>query len=35
MKDFIDAKDQWWPTWPTDVKRRGLAVDWVKMYQKC
>ncbi|KZV97547.1 concanavalin A-like lectin/glucanase [Exidia glandulosa HHB12029] len=35
MKDFINAKDKWWPTWPADVKKRGMAIDWVKMYQKC
>ncbi|EJD35002.1 concanavalin A-like lectin/glucanase [Auricularia subglabra TFB-10046 SS5] len=35
MKDFIEAKDKWYPTWPTDVKKRGMAIDWVRMYQKC
>ncbi|KAF4569997.1 Concanavalin A-like lectin/glucanase domain superfamily protein [Pleurotus pulmonarius] len=35
MRDFANAKDRWFPTWPTDVKERALAVDYVKMWQKC
>lgn len=26
MKDFANAKDKWFPTWPTDVRERALAV---------
>lgn len=33
--DFWNAKDQWLPTWPSDPKKRGMAVDYVKMWQKC
>lgn len=33
--DFWAAKDRWLPSWPTDPKKRGMAVDYVKMYQKC
>ncbi|KAH7103335.1 concanavalin A-like lectin/glucanase [Auriculariales sp. MPI-PUGE-AT-0066] len=35
MKDFARAKDQWYPTWPTDLKSRSLAVESVKMWQQC
>ncbi|KAL0953508.1 hypothetical protein HGRIS_004734 [Hohenbuehelia grisea] len=35
MRDFARAKDEWYPTWPVDVKQRALAVDYVKMWQKC
>lgn len=35
MRDFARAQDTWYPTWPTDFKQRSLAVDYVKMYQKC
>jgi len=35
MYDFARAQDQWFSTWPTDLTRRGLAVDSVKMWQKC
>ena len=26
MYDFAHAKDQWYPTWPTDEKARALSV---------
>ncbi|KAL0953495.1 hypothetical protein HGRIS_004723 [Hohenbuehelia grisea] len=26
MRDFANAKDKWYPTWPSDVKQRALAV---------
>lgn len=32
---FWAAKDQWLPTWPTDPKQRGMAIESVKMWQKC
>ncbi|KZV78260.1 concanavalin A-like lectin/glucanase, partial [Exidia glandulosa HHB12029] len=35
MRDFARAKDTWYPTWPTDLKQRSMAVDYVRMYQKC
>lgn len=35
MRDFAKAKDQWYPTWPEDVTQRGMAVDSVRMYQRC
>ena len=31
MSDFWAAKDKWYPTWPADLKRRALAVDYIKM----
>lgn len=33
--DFWSAKSSWLPSWPQDVKKRGMAVDYVKMWQKC
>ncbi|PWN49148.1 concanavalin A-like lectin/glucanase [Violaceomyces palustris] len=33
--DFYNAREKWLPTWPSDPKKRGLAVDYVKMWQKC
>lgn len=36
QRAFIEAKDKTWgPTWPNDPKRRGMAVDYVKMWQRC
>jgi len=35
MRDFALAQDQWYPTWPADVTRRGMAIDSVKMWQTC
>lgn len=33
---FIEAKDKTWgPTWPQDPKKRGLTIDYVKMWQRC
>ena len=32
---FWTSKEQWLPTWPTDPRQRGMAVDYVKMWQKC
>ncbi|TKY89774.1 hypothetical protein EX895_001071 [Sporisorium graminicola] len=33
---FIEAKDHTWgPTWPQDPKKRGMAIDYVKMWQRC
>lgn len=32
---FWAAKDKWLPTWPTDPKERGMAIESVKMWQKC
>lgn len=26
---------KWYPTWPTDPKERGMAIDRVRMWQKC
>ncbi|EPQ28119.1 uncharacterized protein PFL1_04446 [Pseudozyma flocculosa PF-1] len=33
--DFWNNRNDWLPTWPKDVKQRGLAIDYVKMWQKC
>ncbi|OCB89589.1 putative member of glycoside hydrolase family GH16 [Sanghuangporus baumii] len=35
MYDFAKSQGQWYSTWPTDVKQRGMAVDYVKMWQLC
>ncbi|SPO29567.1 related to beta-1,3-glucan binding protein [Ustilago trichophora] len=32
---FWTSRDQWLPTWPKDPRQRGMAVDYVKMWQKC
>lgn len=33
--DFWKARDSWVPTWAQDPKERGMAVDYVKMWQQC
>ncbi|GFZ47910.1 hypothetical protein JCM24511_05657 [Saitozyma sp. JCM 24511] len=33
--DFWSAKDRWYPTWPSDPTQRGMAVQSVRMWQKC
>ncbi|KAH8113143.1 putative member of glycoside hydrolase family GH16 [Phellopilus nigrolimitatus] len=35
MYDFARAQDTWYATWPTDVRDRGMAIDYVKMWQLC
>lgn len=35
MRDFWEAKDQWLPTWPQDIRERALVIDSVKMWQQC
>lgn len=35
MYDFAHAQSQWYSTWPKDVKERGMAIDYVKMWQLC
>ncbi len=35
MLDFWNNREQWLPTWPTDPKKRGMAIDSVKMWQQC
>jgi hypothetical protein len=32
---FHNSTSQWFSTWPTDPKERGLAVKKVRMWQKC
>ncbi|PWZ03733.1 concanavalin A-like lectin/glucanase [Testicularia cyperi] len=32
---FWQSRNQWLPTWPSDPKQRGMAVESVKMWQKC
>jgi hypothetical protein len=31
--DFWNARNTWYPTWPTDHKERGMAVEYVKMWR--
>ncbi|KAF6752646.1 concanavalin A-like lectin/glucanase domain-containing protein [Ephemerocybe angulata] len=35
MGAFWRARHEWLPTWPTEVEKRSLVVDYVKMWQKC
>ncbi|EJD03316.1 concanavalin A-like lectin/glucanase [Fomitiporia mediterranea MF3/22] len=35
MHDFAKAQEAWYSTWPQDPTRRGMAIDYVKMWQKC
>ncbi|TEB25014.1 glycoside hydrolase family 16 protein [Coprinellus micaceus] len=35
MGEFWRGRDKWYPTWPQDVGKRSLVVDYVKMWQKC
>lgn len=32
---FWENVKKWYPTWPTDKKERGMAIDRVRMWQKC
>ncbi|CAO1614614.1 unnamed protein product [Parajaminaea phylloscopi] len=32
-RDFWAAKNTWYPTWPQDPAKRGMVVDYVKVYQ--
>lgn len=32
---FWTSRDQWLPTWPKDPKQRGMAIEYVKMWQRC
>jgi len=34
-KDFLQAKDKWYPTWPQNVEDRSFVIDSVKMWQQC
>ncbi|RDB21792.1 Beta-1,3-glucan-binding protein [Hypsizygus marmoreus] len=35
MFDFWKNRNQWLPTWPTNVEDRAMVVDSVKMWQQC
>ncbi|KLO19430.1 concanavalin A-like lectin/glucanase [Schizopora paradoxa] len=35
MYQFAKAQPAWYPSWPEDLKRRGMAIDYVKMWQSC
>ncbi|KAJ7262522.1 hypothetical protein C8J57DRAFT_1335230 [Mycena rebaudengoi] len=34
-RDFLQAKDQWYPSWPQDIERCAMVIDSVKMWEKC
>ncbi|KAJ7245475.1 GH16 beta-1,3-glucan recognition protein [Mycena rebaudengoi] len=34
-RDFLQAKDKWFPSWPQDIERRAMVIDSVKMWTKC
>lgn len=35
MRDFLLAKDKWYPSWSDNLEKRALAIDYVKMWQLC
>ncbi|KAL5528155.1 hypothetical protein ACEPAF_7291 [Sanghuangporus sanghuang] len=35
MYEFAKAQEVWRSTWPEDPRQRGMAIDYVKMWQKC
>ncbi|KAJ3902499.1 GH16 beta-1,3-glucan recognition protein [Lentinula edodes] len=35
MRDFLNAQDQWYPTWPTNPDQRAFVIDSVQMYEQC
>ncbi|KAJ7510963.1 glycoside hydrolase family 16 protein [Mycena galericulata] len=34
-RDFLEAQNQWYPTWPQDPAKRAMVIDSVKMWEKC
>ncbi|KAJ7245463.1 hypothetical protein C8J57DRAFT_1361993 [Mycena rebaudengoi] len=34
-RDFLQAKDKWFPSWPQDIERRAMVINSVKMWEKC
>ncbi|KAJ7280542.1 hypothetical protein C8J57DRAFT_1711651 [Mycena rebaudengoi] len=34
-RDFLQAKDLWYPSWPQDIERPAMVIDWVKIWEKC
>ncbi|KAF8180074.1 concanavalin A-like lectin/glucanase domain-containing protein [Mycena galopus ATCC 62051] len=34
-RDFLNAQDQWYPSWPQDTFGRAMVVDSVKMWEQC
>ncbi|KAJ7758801.1 GH16 beta-1,3-glucan recognition protein, partial [Mycena maculata] len=34
-RDFLEAQDQWYPSWPADDYGRALVIDSVKMWESC
>ncbi|KAJ7245496.1 hypothetical protein C8J57DRAFT_1362173 [Mycena rebaudengoi] len=34
-RDFLQAKDQWYPLWPQDIEHRAMVIDSVEMWEKC
>ncbi|KAF8065368.1 concanavalin A-like lectin/glucanase domain-containing protein [Lyophyllum atratum] len=35
LLDFAKAEGEWYPTWPGTAERRGMVVDYVKMWKHC
>jgi len=35
MSDFWAARERWYPTWPTDLTKRAMAIQSIKMWQQC
>ncbi|KIK65210.1 glycoside hydrolase family 16 protein [Collybiopsis luxurians FD-317 M1] len=35
MRDFLEAQNQWLPTWPSNPEDRAFVIDSVKMYEQC
>ncbi|KAJ7262507.1 hypothetical protein C8J57DRAFT_1471111 [Mycena rebaudengoi] len=34
-RDFLQAKDLWYTSWPQDIERPAMVIDWVKIWEKC
>ncbi|RPD53558.1 glycoside hydrolase family 16 protein [Lentinus tigrinus ALCF2SS1-7] len=35
MRDFAEAQEQWYASWPKNIADRAMVVDSVKMWQRC
>lgn len=35
VRTFWNTRDQWLPTWSKDIRHRSLALDYVKIWQRC
>lgn len=35
MRDFAEAQDEWYATWPKNIADRAMVVESVRMWQRC